>query len=61
MFVENELADSIAAWIYSGAYETLTDVTTGSSFGCNTTGFPAQAGWDAGKLWCYLESLLGKD
>ncbi|CAK3804726.1 tripeptidyl-peptidase 1 precursor [Lecanosticta acicola] len=34
-------------WIYSGAYKALTDVTVGSSFGCNTDGFPAQAGWDA--------------
>ncbi|KAI7180342.1 tripeptidyl-peptidase 1 precursor [Hortaea werneckii] len=34
-------------WIYSGAYKALTDITSGSSFGCNTTGFPAQEGWDA--------------
>lgn len=34
-------------WIYSGAYKALTDITSGSSFGCITTGFPAQAGWDA--------------
>ncbi|KAF1991424.1 tripeptidyl-peptidase 1 precursor [Aulographum hederae CBS 113979] len=34
-------------WIYGGAYKTLTDVTSGSSYGCNTTGFPAQPGWDA--------------
>ncbi|USW55666.1 Putative peptidase S53, activation domain, peptidase S8, subtilisin, Ser-active, Sedolisin [Septoria linicola] len=34
-------------WLYSGAYKALTDVKSGSSFGCNTTGFPAQAGWDA--------------
>jgi len=34
-------------WLYSKAYKTFTDVTIGSSFGCNTTGFPAQAGWDA--------------
>lgn len=34
-------------WIYSGAYKALNDVTSGSSFGCNTTGFPAQKGWDA--------------
>lgn len=37
----------INPWLYSKAYKTLTDVTVGSSFGCNTTGFPAQAGWDA--------------
>jgi tripeptidyl-peptidase-1 len=36
-------------WLYSGAYKALTDVTSGSSYGCNTTGFPAQAGWDAGE------------
>jgi tripeptidyl-peptidase I len=34
-------------WIYGGAYKALTDVTIGSSYGCNTTGFPAQEGWDA--------------
>lgn len=34
-------------WIYGGAYKALNDVTSGSSIGCNTTGFPAQKGWDA--------------
>lgn len=34
-------------WIYGGAYKALTDVVGGSSIGCNGTGFPAQAGWDA--------------
>ena len=34
-------------WIYGGAYKTLTDVTSGSSIGCNTSGFPAEVGWDA--------------
>ncbi|KAF2161061.1 hypothetical protein M409DRAFT_69933 [Zasmidium cellare ATCC 36951] len=34
-------------WLYGGAYKTLTDVTSGSSYGCNTTGFPAKEGWDA--------------
>jgi tripeptidyl-peptidase-1 len=34
-------------WLYSKAYETFTDVTSGSSYGCNTFGFPAQTGWDA--------------
>ncbi|KAK5119745.1 hypothetical protein LTR85_007321 [Meristemomyces frigidus] len=34
-------------WIYGGAYKALTDITSGSSIGCNTSGFPAQAGWDA--------------
>ncbi|KAG8630161.1 hypothetical protein KVT40_001780 [Elsinoe batatas] len=37
----------INPWLYSTAYKTFTDVTIGSSFGCNTDGFPAQAGWDA--------------
>ncbi|PNS16473.1 Protease KEX1 [Sphaceloma murrayae] len=37
----------INPWLYSKAYKTFTDVTIGSSFGCNTDGFPAQAGWDA--------------
>ena len=34
-------------WIYSVANESFTDVTKGSSIGCNTTGFPASEGWDA--------------
>lgn len=38
-------------WIYGGAYKALTDITIGSSFGCNTTGFPAQEGWDAVTGW----------
>lgn len=38
-------------WIYGKAYKTFTDVTIGSSYGCNTTGFPAQKGWDAVTGW----------
>lgn len=34
-------------WIYSVANGSFTDVTNGSSIGCNTTGFPAAEGWDA--------------
>ena len=34
-------------WIYSGAYKALTDVKSGSAYGCGTEGFPAQEGWDA--------------
>jgi tripeptidyl-peptidase I len=34
-------------WLYSEGYKALTDITIGSSYGCNTSGFPAQAGWDA--------------
>lgn len=34
-------------WIYSGAYAALTDITSGSSVGCGTAGFPAEVGWDA--------------
>ncbi|KAG9857681.1 tripeptidyl-peptidase 1 precursor, partial [Aureobasidium melanogenum] len=34
-------------WIYGGAFAALTDITEGSSIGCNTSGFPAEAGWDA--------------
>ena len=34
-------------WLYGGAYKALTDITGGSSYGCHTSGFPAQAGWDA--------------
>lgn len=34
-------------WIYGGAYKALTDITSGSSIGCDTSGFPAEVGWDA--------------
>lgn len=34
-------------WIYSGAFAALTDITSGSSIGCDTAGFPAEVGWDA--------------
>lgn len=34
-------------WIYSGGYKALNDILSGSSAGCNTSGFPAEAGWDA--------------
>ncbi|KAF2768362.1 tripeptidyl-peptidase 1 precursor [Teratosphaeria nubilosa] len=34
-------------WLYKKGYKGLTDITSGSSYGCNTDGFPAQAGWDA--------------
>lgn len=34
-------------WIYGGAYKAFTDITIGSSIGCNGTGFTAEVGWDA--------------
>lgn len=34
-------------WLYSNAGKGFTDITEGSSIGCNTTGFPALPGWDA--------------
>ncbi|KAI4754899.1 subtilisin-like protein [Aureobasidium sp. EXF-3400] len=34
-------------WLYTGAYAALIDITTGSSIGCETTGFPAAVVWDA--------------
>ncbi|KAI4724514.1 subtilisin-like protein [Aureobasidium sp. EXF-10728] len=34
-------------WLYGGAFAALTDITSGSSIGCNTSGFPAEVGWDA--------------
>jgi tripeptidyl-peptidase-1 len=34
-------------WLYSGAYKAFTDITIGSSVGCDTAGFPAKVGWDA--------------
>ena len=33
--------------LYSLLYESFNDITSGSSRGCGTAGFPAQAGWDA--------------
>ncbi|KAK5136110.1 hypothetical protein LTR08_004160 [Meristemomyces frigidus] len=38
-------------WIYGGAYKALTDITSGSSIGCNSSGFPATIGWDAVTGW----------
>lgn len=34
-------------WLYKKGYKAFTDVVSGSSAGCNTSGFPAQKGWDA--------------
>lgn len=34
-------------WLYSTAHSAFTDITEGSVRGCNTSGFPAQSGWDA--------------
>jgi tripeptidyl-peptidase-1 len=34
-------------WLYSKGFKAFTDITIGSSTGCNTTGFPAKKGWDA--------------
>ncbi|KAK0130194.1 hypothetical protein ONS96_000717 [Cadophora gregata f. sp. sojae] len=34
-------------WLYSQGFKAFTDVTSGSARGCNVTGFPAKAGWDA--------------
>lgn len=47
-------------WLYSGGYNAFTDVTNGSSSGCNTTGFPATQGWDAvtGFGTPYLPAIL---
>ncbi|KAH9461787.1 hypothetical protein H4Q26_009979 [Puccinia striiformis f. sp. tritici PST-130] len=33
-------------WLYSTGYQALNDVISGSSSGCNTTGFAAIRGWD---------------
>ena len=33
--------------LYSTGSAAFTDITSGSATGCGTTGFPAQAGWDA--------------
>lgn len=34
-------------WLYSTGRQGLQDVTSGSSAGCHTNGFPAAKGWDA--------------
>lgn len=34
-------------WLYAGGYKAFNDILSGSSAGCNTDGFPAEAGWDA--------------
>jgi tripeptidyl-peptidase-1 len=34
-------------WLYSEGYKGFTDITEGTSGGCNTTGFPVTKGWDA--------------
>lgn len=34
-------------WLYAGGFNAFTDVTNGSSIGCDTAGFPAVKGWDA--------------
>lgn len=34
-------------WIYSVGKYGLNDITSGNNAGCDTDGFPAQAGWDA--------------
>lgn len=33
-------------WLYSKGYKGLTDITKGSSHGCNVDGFPVTKGWD---------------
>ena len=33
-------------WLYKYGYEAFTDVTSGNTKGCNTTGFTAMKGWD---------------
>lgn len=38
-------------WLYGYGYNALNDVTTGSNYGCDTTGFPAIEGWDAATGW----------
>lgn len=40
-------------WLYSNATSALNDVTSGSNPGCDTSGFPAEAGWDpVGTRFC---------
>jgi tripeptidyl-peptidase-1 len=41
----------INPWLYTYGHKAFTDVVSGSSAGCNTSGFPAQVGWDAVTGW----------
>lgn len=47
-------------WLYAHGHKLFTDVTNGTSAGCNTSGFPATEGWDAVTGWGtpYLPNLL---
>lgn len=47
-------------WLYRVGHKLFTDVTTGSSAGCDTEGFPAAVGWDPVTGWGtpYLPKLL---
>lgn len=38
-------------WLYSIGRKAFTDITIGASIGCNTSGFPAEPGWDAVTGW----------
>ncbi|KAL1970125.1 hypothetical protein VTN77DRAFT_6530 [Rasamsonia byssochlamydoides] len=40
-------------WLYSAAAtgKAFNDITSGSTLGCNTTGFPSGPGWDAASGW----------
>jgi tripeptidyl-peptidase-1 len=33
-------------WLYKKGYKGLNDITKGSSYGCNTQGFPVTSSWD---------------
>lgn len=52
-------------WLYSVGYHGLTDVTEGSTMGCESDGFPAMKGWDAasgfGTPVSYLTSMVEED
>jgi tripeptidyl-peptidase-1 len=48
-------------WLYAGGFKAFTDITSGSAIGCNTTGFPAQKGWDAVTGWGTPVSFPGGD
>lgn len=51
-------------WLYSTGFAAFNDITAGTSEGCDTDGFPAQAGWDAVTGWgspnfTRIRTLLG--
>lgn len=47
---------SLNPFLYGPAASTFNDITTGNNPGCNTNGFPAEAGWDPVRSLVFLHS-----